>query len=308
MSFKMLSPKALHDRLKEGSPFILIDVLVEDHFRAIHLPGAINACVYEVVFLDNIAGLIPEKDKEIVVYGSSNKSLEAVTAAEKLVGAGYQDVSVLDGGIKGWKSAGYELKGDDIGALERVGLTYPLEDTSYIVDCEQSIIHWFGRNKNTTHRGTVRLSSGEINIKGAQLEGSFEINMLSIKNIDLEGDPLQPNLINHLMSEDFFLVRLFPKAYFTIKSVEQVEEIPSSLPNFRVQGVFELRGLKNDIEFLATASPPQDGEVKIEAHFDIDRTRWGVLYGSSRFFEHLGYHLVYNPISLQIRLVTRESA
>jgi hypothetical protein len=87
-----------------------------------------------------------------------------------------------------------------------------------------------------------------------------------------------------------------------------VEEIPSSLPNFRVQGVFELRGLKNDIEFLATASPPQDGEVKIEAHFDIDRTRWGVLYGSSRFFEHLGYHLVYNPISLQIRLVARESA
>ena len=279
MSFKMLSPKALHDRLKVGSPFILIDILVEDHFRAIHLPGAINACVYEVVFLDNIAGLIPEKDQEIVVYGSSNKSLEAVTAAEKLAGAGYQDVSVLDGGIKDWKSAGYELEGDDIGALERVDLAYPPEDTSYIVDCEQSVIHWFGRNKNTTHRGTVLLSSGEINIKGARLEGSFEINMLSIKNIDLEGDPLQPVLIKHLMSEDFFLVRLFPKAYFTIKSVEQVEEITSSLPNFRVQGVFELRGLKNDIEFLATASPPQDGEVKIEAHFDIDRTRWGVLYG-----------------------------
>jgi rhodanese-related sulfurtransferase/polyisoprenoid-binding protein YceI len=306
MSFKMLSPKALHDRLKEGSPFILLDILMEDHFRAIHLPGAINACVYEVVFLDNIAGLIPEKNQEIVVYGSSNKSLDAVTAAEKLFSAGYQDVSVLDGGIKDWKKAGYGLEGDDIGALEQVDFAYPPEDTSYIVDCEQSVIHWFGRNRNTTHHGTVRLSSGEITIKGAQLEGSFEINMLSIKNIDLEGDPLQPNLIAHLMSEDFFLVRLFPTASFTIKSVEHVEEIPSSLPNFRVQGVFELRGLKNDIEFLATASPSQDGEVKIEAHFDIDRTRWGVLYGSSRFFEHLGYHLVYNPISLQIRLVARE--
>ena len=306
MSFKMLSPKDLHDRIIKGAPFILIDVLMEDHFRAVHLPGAINACVYEIIFLNTIAGLIPEKDQEIVVYGSSNKSLEAVTAAEKLLCAGYRDVSVLDGGIKDWKAAGYGLEGCDLDMLARVDSAYPPGDASYIVDCEQSVIHWFGRNRNTTHRGTVRLSSGEISVKGSQVEGSFEINMLSIINIDLDGDPLQPDLIAHLMSEDFFLARLFPKAYFTIKSVEQVEEIPSSLPNFRVQGVFELRGLKNDIEFLATVSPLQDGEVKIEAHFDIDRTRWGVLYGSSRFFEHLGYHLVYNPISLQIRLVARE--
>jgi rhodanese-related sulfurtransferase/polyisoprenoid-binding protein YceI len=306
MSFQLLLPKALHEKIKEGSPFILLDIQMEDYFKAIHLPGALNACVYEVVFLDNISGLIREKDQEIVVYGSSDNSLDAVTAAEKLIGAGYQDVNVLDGGIKDWKEAGYKLEGDDLDILERVDFAYPPGDTAYIIDCEQSVIHWFGRNRNTTHRGTVRLSSGEINIKGAHLEGSFEINMLSIENIDLKGDPLQPNLIAHLMSEDFFLVRLFPTASFTIKSVEYMEEIPSSLPNFRVQGVFELRGLKNDIEFLATVSPPQDGEVKIEAHFDIDRTRWGVLYGSSRFFEHLGYHLVYNPISLQIRLVARE--
>jgi hypothetical protein len=31
-----------------------------------------------------------------------------------------------------------------------------------------------------------------------------------------------------------------------------------------------------------------------------------VLYGSSAFFEHLGYHLVYNHISLEIRIVARE--
>jgi rhodanese-related sulfurtransferase/polyisoprenoid-binding protein YceI len=306
MSFSFLSPQDLRNRLSEGKTVILLDTLMEDRFQAVHLPGALNACVYEMVFLDNVSRLIPEKDREIVVYGSSNKSLDAVTAAEKLVGAGYRDVSVLNGGIRDWKVAGYELEGEDVGALERMDSAYSLEDASYIVDCEQSVIHWFGRNGNSTHHGTVQLSSGEIDIKGARLAGGFEIDMSSIKNIDLEDDPLQPYLIAHLMSEDFFLVRLFPKASFTIKSVERVEEIPSSLPNLRVQGVFKLRGRENDIEFLAAASPPRDGEIKIDTHFDFDRTRWGVLYGSSAFFEHLGYHLVYNHISLEIRIVARE--
>jgi len=39
--------------------------------------------------------------------------------------------------------------------------------------------------------------------------------------------------------------------------------------------------------------------------FDIDRTRWNVIYGSSRFFEHLGMHLMFDPISIQIRIVAR---
>jgi polyisoprenoid-binding protein YceI len=129
--------------------------------------------------------------------------------------------------------------------------------------------------------------------------------MTSIKNIDLEGDPLQPQLIAHLKSVDFFFVDMFPRAIFTITSAKQIEEAPSSLPNFSVQGVFNLRGVKSEIEFLATASLLQDGEVRIETHFDIDRTHWGVLYGSSKFFEHLGYHLVYHPISIQLRLVAR---
>ncbi len=305
MGFRLLSPKALHDRLREHTPCILIDTLMDDHFRAVHLPGAINVCVYEVIFLDNIARLIPGKDQEIVVYGSSDKSLDALTAAEKLTSVGYQRVSVLDKGLAGWRASGYKLEGEDVGILERVEPAWPSADTSYAVDCEQSFIHWFGRNRTTTHHGTLQLSSGEIAMRDGLVSGAFDIDMTSIRNIDLEGDPLQPNLLGHLMSEDFFYTRMFPRATFTITTAQQVEEVPSSLPNFQVQGILELRGLTNDLDFLATVSPLQEGEIKIEAHFDIDRTRWAVLYGSSRFFEHLGYHLVYNLISLHIRLAAR---
>ena len=305
ITVEMLEPEVLHEWLSEAKPIVVIDVMVDEHFKAVHLPAAKNFCVYEIVFLENITKSIPDKDQEIVVYGSGEKSLEAQTAAEKLINAGYRKVHVLRGGLKGWKALGYKVEGEDVAVLDRVEQALPLVDGRYVVDTEQSIIHWYGRNKNTIHRGTLNLSAGELIFSNSEPTGAFEIDMTSIKDIDLEGDPLQTQLIAHLKSEDFFFVRMFPKASFTITSAKQIEEVPSSLHNFSVRGVFELRGMKNDIAFPATASSLLNGEAKIEAHFDIDRTRWGVLYGSSKFFEHLGYHLVYNPISLQICLLVR---
>ena len=41
----------------------------------------------------------------------------------------------------------------------------------------------------------------------------------------------------------------------------------------------------------------------MEAHFDLDRTQWNVIYGSSRFFEHLGMHMVFDQISIELRLI-----
>jgi rhodanese-related sulfurtransferase/polyisoprenoid-binding protein YceI len=302
---EMIEPELLREWLGEAKPVVVIDVLVDEHFKAVHLPAARNFCVYEIVFLENIAENISDKDQEIVVYGSGEKSLEAKTAAEKLINAGYLKVHVLRGGLKGWKALGYGVEGEDIAVLERAEPTPPLVDGRYAVDTAQSVIHWFGRNKNTIHRGTLNLSAGELVFSNGEPTGTFEIDMTSIKDIDLEGDPLQPQLVAHLKSEDFFFVKMFPRATFTITSAKQIEEVPSSLHNFSVQGVFKLRGIKNDLAFLATAGSLQDGEVKIEAHFDIDRTQWGVLYGSSKFFAHLGYHLVYNPITVQISLLLR---
>ena len=83
-SFFKITPQELHEKMNKTKDFILIDVLLNDHFNKRHLPGAKNACVFEVVFLDNVTKIVSEKDQEIVVYGSSSKSMDALTAAEKL--------------------------------------------------------------------------------------------------------------------------------------------------------------------------------------------------------------------------------
>jgi len=65
----------------------------------------------------------------------------------------------------------------------------------------------------------------------------------------------------------------------------------------------ELRGLKAQQDFMATVTKTPENGVAAEAHFDIDRTRWNIIYGSTRFFEHLGMHLVFDMISIQVRIV-----
>jgi len=65
----------------------------------------------------------------------------------------------------------------------------------------------------------------------------------------------------------------------------------------------ELRGVKAQQHFAATVSKTPENGLIAEAHFDIDRTRWGIIYGSARFFEYLGMHLVFDLISVQVRIV-----
>jgi polyisoprenoid-binding protein YceI len=129
--------------------------------------------------------------------------------------------------------------------------------------------------------------------------------MASIKNINLEGNDLQPVLISHLKSDDFFFIKMFPRAFFNLKTARLMEKPNLSSPNFKVNGTLNLRGIKKEITFPATVNPLPEGGAIVEAHFDIDRTRWGLLYGSSRFFEHLGMHLVFDLISIQMRLVVQ---
>ncbi len=293
----------LNQRMDEKKAFYLIDTLPNDHFRKVHLPNAYNACVYEVTFMDQMASITKDKNAEIVLYGSSSGSMDAQTAAEKLGQAGFEHIRVLEEGIAGWRSAGLPLEGEAIADADDPQTTLTLEDRTYRVDTSQSKIEWTGRNPNSTHFGTIGISTGEIIVQSGDITGAFDIDMNTITNTNLEGDELQPILISHLKSDDFFLVKRFPTATFKIHRASSVEKPFLTCPNYEIKGALSMRGVKADQNFMATISRTPENGIAAEAHFDIDRTRWNIIYGSTRFFEHLGMHLVFDMISIQVRIV-----
>jgi polyisoprenoid-binding protein YceI len=301
-----ISPETLYQWMKTGRPFILTDTLTPDHFEKVHLPGAKNACVFEVTFEDQISAITTDKQAEIVLYGASDSSVEAVVAGEKLQRAGYAKLHILKGGIRAWLAAGYALEGPLADAPPTPENRLSLRDGSYRVDINESTLEWAGRNPNTKHDGNLRLSNGQIRIKDGRLTGTFEIDMQAIENKSLTGDELQPVLVAHLKSDDFFFSKLFPTTLFSIREARPRTEAYLSAPNVDVKGELTLRGIKADLDFAATVVQSPDGIVTARAHFDLDRTRWNIIYGSTRFFEHLGMHLVFDDISIDLKIIAEK--
>lgn len=298
-----ITPERLHEWLGQKDAPVLIHTLPEYHYTQAHLPRAHLACVYEVVFLDLVAAVVSDKTAPIVVYGIGRQTMDAHVAADKLTRAGYLEVKILEGGMQAWKAAGYEFEGQAPQLLPPTPTVSPLKEGLYSVDTDQSLVEWVGRNPNTRHDGTIRISVGRVDVSNGNIVGGFTIDMRSIENHSLAGDDLQPVLVAHLLSDDFLFADRFPSARFTLKAATLKDDPSIGLPNYTVNGQLELRGVHADLNFDATLSQVDENTVVAEAHFDLDRTRWGVIYGSSRFFEHLGMHLVFDLLSFQLKVV-----
>ena len=96
--------------LTEEPETVLIDLLSQEHFASRHIPGAQNACVFQVSFLDDLAIAAPDKQVPIIVYGASPNSQDAATALEKLDRAGYENVTFLEGGLEHGGGPGMTLR------------------------------------------------------------------------------------------------------------------------------------------------------------------------------------------------------
>lgn len=93
-------------RLDAGEHFQLVDVREESEWQAGHLPGAIH--LGKGVIERDIEGVIPQLDAEIVLYCGGG--FRSALAAENLQRMGYTRVLSMDGGIRGWKEAGFPLE------------------------------------------------------------------------------------------------------------------------------------------------------------------------------------------------------
>lgn len=299
-----ISAEELDRRLQREDPPLLVDTLTNDHFNQVHIPRAENACVFEVTFLDRIASIVPDKAAEIVVYGARGETRDADTAADKLLRAGYTRVSVLEGGLAGWRTAGLPLEGAAPEPADIPAHPPTIAPRRYSVDTDNSVVEWVGRNPNSHHTGSLHLSEGTLDARETPITGRFVIDLKSIRNTSLEGDELQPVLLAHLLSDDFFWADRFPTAAFTLERLIPIEGSHLTTPNHTVEGALEMMGISVYLQFPATLTTLSDQRLSAEAHFDIDRTHWNIIYGSSRFFDHLGMHVVFDLISVQLKLVT----
>ena len=287
----------LRNRMEEGFAPTLLDVLPPEEFALRHIPGAMNACVYEVAFLQNVHTLTPDQGATLIVYDATGQTRAAELARERLLADGYRQVARLAGGLAAWEAAGYPVE-RSLGA----GPGEPdLADRTYRIDPTRSRVEWTGRNLNGRHLGTIAVSGGELDCAGKVLKGgNVTLDMTSIANQDLQDEGYRKMLIAHLKSADFFEVERFPTATMTLTGAMPIEGATTGTPNYTIEGLLTLKGVTRELSFPAIISPEADGSVRAQASLELDRTLWDVIYGSGRLFERLGMHLVNDLVGVEL--------
>jgi len=161
------------------------------------------------------------------------------------------------------------------------------------VNLESSTVDWVGKKITGTHSGNITLQSADFTVENGMIKGgTFVMDMTSIECTDLSGKGAA-KLEGHLNSDDFFGVETFPTATLVITDVTK-----AGLHNeMTVTGDLTLKGQTQSISFPASVS-----DNKAEATIYIDRTKYGIKYGSGSFFDDLGDKAIDNMFELRVTL------
>ena len=156
------------------------------------------------------------------------------------------------------------------------------------VDVSQSSIEWLGKKVTGQHNGTIALKTGEVVLDhGKVVGGTFVVDMTTIQVLDIEGK-WAAKLKNHLESDDFFGVVKHSEARFEITKIE----------GGAVLGDLTIKGHTEKVSFeLSSSAHTISGTIK------IDRTKYGIRYGSSSFFDNLKDKAIDNEFELTLNIV-----
>jgi polyisoprenoid-binding protein YceI len=161
------------------------------------------------------------------------------------------------------------------------------------IDASKSSIHWVGKKVTGSHEGTITLKEGTLIFKGKKLVGgNFTVDMTTINTTDLEGKG-KANLDGHLKSDEFFGVEKFPTATLVIKSLGE-----KGNGVYAVTADLTIKGKTESIKFDLTV-----GKNAAETSLKVDRTKYGIQYGSGSFFDNLGDKTINDEFELKVKLV-----
>lgn len=162
------------------------------------------------------------------------------------------------------------------------------------VDIKTSTVEWTGKKiTGAAHTGNIQLKEGFLNLtnEGELTGGEFVMDMNTIVVTDLTGE-YKTKLENHLNDDDFFGVNNYPTSKFVITKAQQKE---GNL--YEVTGDLTIKGKTQPVTFNMEVN-----EDSATAKLVIDRTKYGIRYGSGSFFSNLGDNTINNNFTLDVNL------
>ncbi len=189
-------------------------------------------------------------------------------------------------------------------AAEATEVAAEATGVEYMVSPDAAKINWVGSKPTGDHSGTISITEGTISVaNGAVTSGNFTFDMNTINVTDLAGDDkayLESHLKGTSKPEDadhFFNVATYPTAKFEIVSVTPTT---GQTYNSDVKGNLTIRNITKEVTIPSNITITEANVVVTTEQFSINRTDWGINYGSKSIFDNLGDKFINDEIKLQI--------
>lgn len=173
--------------------------------------------------------------------------------------------------------------------------------TTYNVDPAASKITYVGRKVTGEHTGNLTIKSGNLVVDGDALTGGeVVVDMNSLTSNDLTDKEYNTKYVGHMKSPDFFNTEKFPESKLVIKSSKKTKN------GLEVTGDLTMIGSTQPVTFTVTDWKKTDSSVSGKSKLVLDRTKWGLKYGSDSFFKGLGDKAIKNEFELTVDLTAKK--
>lgn len=178
-------------------------------------------------------------------------------------------------------------------------ITNPQNVDTLWVNKVSSDVQWIGRKVTGEHNGHIQLAGGFIIKNNGNLQsGEILMNMQSITVDDIENPEWNQKLVDHLKNDDFFNIEKYPTAKFVFSKFE------GRATDTHVTGDMTIRNKTVPMDFIFNTVVDLDSSYATGS-INIDRSLFGIKYGSGSFFEGLGDKMIMDDFTLNFKLIAR---
>lgn len=182
-----------------------------------------------------------------------------------------------------------------------LGYSMVLSASDFVVDKVLSKVKWEAKKVTGKHNGSISFENGSVLVTNNKISGgTFIIDMKTIVDEDLTDTGMNQKLMGHLASDDFFSVAKFPESKMVIKKVT-----PVAGDEYHFLADLTIKGVTNPVEFNAKFTVNGD-KLTSEGVITVNRTLFGIKYGSGSFFQGLGDKVIYDDFTLAFNVVAQK--
>lgn len=181
-----------------------------------------------------------------------------------------------------------------------------LETGTYHVDEEESEVTWQAGKPaiaGYTHTGKFSLTADNtFTVTNSTITGNVVIDINSLEVLTLGGGKAgqESALEGHLKSERFFDASAYPTATFKV-----IDVTPHTLPgpeqsDYTATGDLTIKGKTETITFPIKVIASSPTEAHLTGAFTIDRTKWGINYGSASVADKITDQIIGDDVKMNI--------